>query len=46
MTHRGVPEHGLWWKLGRDLLFLAVAAGASTVLFIIGDLLLYGHVNW
>jgi hypothetical protein len=41
-----MPERGPWWKAGRDLLFLAVAAGTFSVLFIVGDLLLHGHVNW
>lgn len=41
-----MPEHGPWWRAGRDLLFLLIAAGLFTVLFVIGDLLLYGRVNW
>jgi hypothetical protein len=47
MVHREFGHaHGLWWKLGRDLLFCVVAMGIFSVLFILGDLALYGHVNW
>jgi hypothetical protein len=46
MAHRGLPEHGPLWRLGRDLLFLVLAAGVFSVLFIVGDLLFYGTVNW
>jgi hypothetical protein len=46
MVHRGLPEHGPWWKLGRDLLMLAALAGVFSALFILGDLVIYGHVNW
>lgn len=46
MAHRGVPEHGPLWRLGRDLLWLVILGGVFCVLFIIGSLLLHGHVNW
>jgi hypothetical protein len=46
MVHRGLPDHGPLWKLGRDLLFLAVAAGVASALFILLSLVLRGHVNW
>lgn len=46
MAHRGMPEHGPWWRAGRDLLFLLIAAGVFSALFVVGDLLLYGRVNW
>lgn len=46
MVHRGIPEHGPWWRLGRDLLWMAVFAGAFSAVFILGDLVVYGHVNW
>jgi hypothetical protein len=46
MVHRGIPEHGSWWRLGRDMLWLAVLAGAGSVVFILGDLVIYGRVNW
>lgn len=46
MAHRGVPERGLWWRLGRDLLFCAVALAVASALFILGNLAIYGHVNW
>lgn len=39
-------ERGPWWKLGRELLFVIGASGVFTVLFILGDLAVYGHVNW
>jgi hypothetical protein len=41
-----VPERGPWWRLGRDLLWMAILAGAFSAVFILGDLLLYGRVNW
>lgn len=44
--YRGATEHGLLWRLGRDLLFMAAAAGVFSALFILGDLLFYGRVNW
>ncbi len=44
--HRGIPERGPWWKVGRDLLMAAVILGILCTLFIVGDLLLYGRVNW
>jgi hypothetical protein len=47
MMHRGAGrEHGWLWKLGRDLLVMAVFAGLFSVVFILGDLLFYGTVNW
>jgi hypothetical protein len=46
MVHRGIPEHGPWWKLGRDLLFLIIAAGIFAALFILLSLALRGTVNW
>jgi len=46
MVHRGMPEHGPWWKAGRDLLYLAVGAGVFSAVYILGDLAIYGHVNW
>lgn len=46
MAHRGLPEHGPWWRAGRDLFLMAVMAGVFTVVFILGDLVLYGKVNW
>jgi hypothetical protein len=46
MVHRGMPEHGPWWKLGRDLVLLAAGAVVFSALFILGDLLFYGRVNW
>jgi hypothetical protein len=47
MAHRGFGrERGVWWKLGRDLLFAAVFLGSATAVFILGDLAIYGHVNW
>jgi hypothetical protein len=48
VTHRGYRENerGFWYKAGRDLLYLAVAAAVFTLLFILGDLSIYGHVNW
>jgi hypothetical protein len=39
-------ERGRMWKLGRDLLMMAVLAGVMTALFILGDLAMYGKVNW
>jgi hypothetical protein len=46
MAHRGLPEHGPWWRLGRDFARLAVLLGLFCVLYIVGDMLFYGHVNW
>jgi hypothetical protein len=46
MVHRGLPEHGSWWRLGHDLVVLAILAAVFSVVFIAGDLLLYGHVHW
>jgi hypothetical protein len=46
MAHRGFPEHGPWWRLGRDLLCLLVLAGVFTALFILFSLALHGTVNW
>jgi hypothetical protein len=33
-------------KLGRDLVTMAVFAGIMTALFLLGDLIVYGRVNW
>lgn len=44
--HRGIPERGPWWRLGRDLLFMAIAAGVFSALFILLSLAVHGHVNW
>jgi hypothetical protein len=46
MAHRGLPEHGPWWELGRSLLLVAAAGVFFSALFILGDLIVYGHVNW
>jgi hypothetical protein len=47
MAHREFGrERGAWWKLGRDLLFMAAAAAVFSVLFILLSLALHGHVNW
>jgi len=47
MVHRGLGrERGMWWKLGRDLLWMAVFLGVMSGVFILGDLAMYGHVNW
>jgi hypothetical protein len=47
MAHREFGrERGVWWKLGRDLLFMAAAAAVFSVLFILLSLALHGHVNW
>ncbi len=46
MVHRGLPDRGPLWKLGRDLLFVAAAAGAFSVLFILLSLVLRGTVSW
>lgn len=46
MAHRGMPEHGPWWKLGRDLLLVAVAAVVFSALFILLSLALHGTVSW
>lgn len=44
--HRGIPERGPWRRLGWDLVRMAVLAVVFSALFVIGDLLIYGHVNW
>jgi hypothetical protein len=47
MVHREFRrERSLWRKLGQDLLFCAAAMAVFTVLFILGDLAVYGHVRW
>ena len=33
-------------EAARDLLRMAVLAGAMTALFILGDLIIHGRVNW
>lgn len=44
--HRGIPEHGPWWRLGRDLLLAVIAAGVFSALYILLSLALHGTVNW
>jgi hypothetical protein len=46
VTHRGVSEPRWWLRLVRDLLVTAVFFAAAAVLFVSGDLLFHGHVNW
>ena len=47
MVHREFGrERSVWRKLGFELLFAAVFLGCATAVFILGDLALYGHVNW
>lgn len=44
MVHRGLREPRYrWWV---PLVFVVVAGAAFSALFIVGDLLIYGHVNW
>ena len=44
--HRGVPDHGFWWRLGQQALLAVVVLAVAAVLFILGSLVLHGHVNW
>lgn len=46
MAHRGMPDHGRWWKIGRDLLVVLVLAGLASLLFVVGSLLVHGSVSW
>jgi hypothetical protein len=47
MVHREFRrERSLWRKLGLELLFAAGAAAVFSVLFVLGDLAVYGHVRW
>ena len=47
MAHRGFGrERGPWWRLGRDLLTVAAALALASALFILVNLVAYGHVNW
>lgn len=46
MVHRGLPERKWlhqWWF---PLVVLVFGAVAFSGLFILGDLMIYGHVNW
>jgi hypothetical protein len=44
--HRGVPEHGPWWRLGQQLLLAVVVLAVASALFVLFSLALHGHVNW
>jgi hypothetical protein len=46
MAHRGVQGYRLWHRVLFTLLFAIGAGIVFSALFIIGDLLLYGRVNW
>ena len=46
MAHRGIPEPSRWRKLCWELLASLALGAVLCTLFIIGDLLVYGHVNW
>jgi hypothetical protein len=39
-------ERGWRWRLGRDLAVSAVLLAVMSALFILGDLAIYGRVNW
>jgi hypothetical protein len=44
--HRGIPERGLLWRLGRQVVLAAVILGTASALFILFSLALRGHVSW
>lgn len=46
MAHRGMPDHGRRWKIGRDLLVVLVLAALASLVFIVGSLLVHGSVPW
>lgn len=47
MTHREFGrEPSGWRKAARDLLVTVAFLAAAAVLFVSGELLFYGHVNW
>jgi hypothetical protein len=46
MVHRGVPDHGPWWRVGYTLALVVAGGVVFSALFVIGDLLVYGRVNW
>jgi hypothetical protein len=46
MAHRGMPERGPGWKLGRDLLLVAAVAVVCSGAYILLSLALHGTVSW
>lgn len=46
MVHRGMPEHGPRWRLGRDLLLTAAAAVVCSAVYVLLSLALHGTVRW
>lgn len=47
VVHRAFGRERSWqWKLGRDLLFMLIAAVVFSAAYILLSLVLHGAVNW